>query len=333
MKPSLPFALLFSFFLLIAGCKRQQAASETADEDTIPLTTVKFNADSAYASIVKQCSFGARVPGTPAHAQCADYIIKEFRALGLSVQEQKATVRTYKNEPQAMRNVIASYKPEAAERIVIAAHWESRPWADADPDSSKHHQPVMAANDGASGVAVMLEIARLLPALKPEIGIDFICFDAEDGGAPYWDEALAPADGSDWCLGAQYWAAHPHTPNYTARYGVLLDMVGGSDARFCYEGVSKRYASSVMLRIWDAAQRVGAGNFFIQQDGGWAQDDHVAMNEVAGIPTVDIIPCVEGEKPFGVTWHTTSDTPENISKETLRAVGQTLLQFISEEKQ
>lgn len=327
-----PLIGVLAGLLALSGCKSRTPSAEAAEADSIPLTQVKFNADSAFASVVAQCAFGARVPGTAAHSACAAYIAARFRALGLQVAEQDATLRTYDGKEQKARNLIASYKPEATERIVLAAHWESRPWADADPDSSKHRQPVMAANDGASGVAVMIEVARQLAALKPEIGIDFVCFDAEDGGAPYWDEDKAPSDGSDWCLGSQYWAAHPHVAGYKARYGILLDMVGGEDARFCYEGLSMRYARDVMVRVWDAAQRVGAGGLFLQQEGGYAQDDHVPMNEVAGIPTIDIIPCVEGAHSFGVTWHTTSDTPEHISKETLRLVGQTLLQVISEEK-
>ena len=325
-------AMAASAIFCTMSCKNQKQAAEQTDTDTVAVTPVKFNADSAYASVEAQCQFGARVPNSAAHKACAQYIVERFKAYGLDVTEQKADLKTYDGQVWHSNNIIASYKPELKDRIILCAHWDSRPWADADPDTSKHHEPVMAANDGASGIAVMLEVARLLGELKPAVGIDFICFDSEDGGAPYWDESKAPQDGSDWCLGSQYWSRNPHTPNYTARYGILLDMVGGQDARFCYEGVSLRYARDVTLRLWDAAQRVGAGNLFKQEEGGYAQDDHVPMNEIAGIPTVDIIPFVEGEHTFGVTWHTTQDTPQNISRETLRGVGQTLLQMISEEK-
>lgn len=331
MKYIIPSALSL-ILLLFPSCKNQNVASQQTAADTVAVTQVVFDADSAFASVVAQCDFGARVPGSSAHTKCADYIVSRFKALGLTVTEQKAQLRRWDGENLNSRNIIASYRPELAERIIIAAHWESRPWADADPDSSKHHQPVMAANDGASGVAVMLEVARKLAELKPAVGIDFICFDAEDGGTPYWAEDKSPADGSDWCLGSQYWAKHPHAEGYKARYGILLDMVGGQDARFCYEGTSLRYARDVMVRVWDAAQRAGAADLFQQKEGGYAQDDHVYMNEVAGIPTIDIIPFLEGEHTFGSTWHTTADTPENISKQTLKGVGQTLLQFLSEER-
>ncbi len=326
--------IFLSFLLLLSvaltGCKNQNQASAGQDTDTIAVTQVQFDADSAYASVVAQCDFGPRVPGSAAHDRCGDYIVSRFKALGLTVSEQRADQKAWDGKVLHTRNIIAAYRPELADRIIICTHWESRPWADADPDSSLHRQPVMAANDGASGVAVMLEVARKLEELKPELGIDFICFDSEDYGMPYWAETDDVADGSDWCLGSQYWAAHPHVPGYKARFGILLDMVGGRDARFCFEGISMRYASEVMVHVWDAAGRAGASQLFLAEQGGYAQDDHVPMNEVAGIPTIDIIPYVEGEHTFGATWHTTQDTPENISRETLKGVGQTLLQFLSE---
>lgn len=315
----------------LAGCKSQKQSGDDTATDTIAVTQITFNADSAFASIEKQCSFGARVPNSEAHDRCAAYIVAQFKALGLDVTEQKADLKAWDGKVLKSNNIIAAYRPELTDRIIICTHWESRPWADADPDSTKHHQPVMAANDGASGVAVMLEVARHLGELKPNIGIDFICFDSEDYGAPYWAESQAPQDGSDWCLGSQYWAAHPHVPGYKARFGILLDMVGGQDARFAYEGISMRYARDIMVKVWDAATRAKADHLFQTIEGGYAQDDHVPMNETAGIPTIDIIPFIEGEHSFGTTWHTTSDTPQNISKETLRGVGQTLLQFISEQ--
>lgn len=325
--------LALVFTITTTGCKNQKSAeSSTADADTTALTPVKFNADSAYASVVEQCRFGARVPNSEAHAKCGDYIAARFRSYGLEVTEQKAALKAWDGNVLNARNIIAAYRPDLSERVIIAAHWESRPWADADPDSANHRKPVMAANDGASGVAVMLEVARLLENLKPNVGIDFICFDAEDYGAPYWADDQAPQDGSDWCLGSQYWSRNPHKQGYTARYGILLDMVGGADAQYRYEGVSLRYAQNIMLRVWDTAQRVGAGDVFLQQEGGYAQDDHVPMNEIAGIPTIDIIPYLEGEHTFGRTWHTVADTPDNISRETLRSVGQTLLQLLASEQ-
>lgn len=325
------FAAVLGAILLFGSCKNQNQTARSAEADTVAVTQVRFDADSAYASVVAQCDFGPRVPNSEAHRRCGDYIVSRFKSFGLTVTEQKAGLKAWDGKVLQSRNIIAAYRPELADRIILCAHWDSRPWADADPDSANHRKPVMAANDGASGVAVLLEVARKLSELKPQFGIDFICFDAEDYGAPYWAEGNVSQSGSDWCLGSQYWSAHPHVPDYKARYGILLDMVGGQNARYCYEGVSMRYARDVMVRTWDAAQRAGAGHLFLQEQGGWAQDDHVPMNEVAGIPTIDIIPFVEGAHTFGSTWHTLADTPQNISKETLLGVGQTLLQLISEE--
>ena len=322
---------LMAASLFISSCKNAGNSQATATDpiDSARITGVRFIADSAFATIKAQCDFGPRVPNSEAHRRCGDYIAARFKALGLEVTEQKASLTAWDGNVLQTRNIIAAYRPELTDRIIICTHWESRPWADADPDSTRHREPVMAANDGASGVGVMLEVARLLEQLNPCVGIDFICFDSEDYGAPYWEEG--PDDGTDWCMGSRYWANHPHREGYAARYGILLDMVGGKDARFCYEGVSLRYARDIVLRTWETAALAGAGKYFLQQEGGWAQDDHVPMNEIAGIPTIDIIPFVDGAHSFGATWHTVHDTPENISTETLQAVGQTLVQLISEE--
>lgn len=326
-------ALLLAAGALLAGCGNKPAAGTAgaADTDTIAATAVRFDADSALAFVKRQCDFGPRVPDSEAHRLCGDYIAAKFRSYGLAVTEQTATVTGWDGKRLGCRNIIAAYRPEQTDRVIVCAHWDSRPWADADPDSANHRTPVMAANDGASGVAVMLEMARLMKELKPAVGVDFICFDVEDYGAPYWAEQTAGGD--DWCLGSQYWSAHPHKEGYKARFGILLDMVGGAGARFCYEGFSLQYARDVVGKIWAAAATAGKSDFFPPEDGTYAQDDHKPMNEVAGIPTVDIIPFHGyGERSFGPTWHTVSDTPENISAATLEAVGQTVLQVLSEEK-
>ena len=266
----------------------------------------------------------------------------------MQVTMQQATLKGYDGTPLKSTNIIASYRPEQQERILLCAHWDSRPWADNDPDEANWHKPVMAANDGASGVAVMLEIARLLthseeepadtadqntqsPILNSQLGIDFICFDAEDWGTPQWSEE--ESDGNSWALGAQYWAEHPHQESYQARYGILLDMVGGMGARFYQEGYSRHYAQSVVNRVWQAAGIVGYASFFPRQHGGTITDDHVPVNEVAGIPCIDIIPYYPDceQSSFGPTWHTVNDDMQHIDKNTLKAVGQTIVQVIFSE--
>ena len=282
----------------------------------------EFSADSAYAFCQRQCDFGPRTMNSKAHEECGQWIAQKFASYGLEVIEQRATLKGFDGTPLLANNIIASCQPDRKERILICAHWDSRPWADNDPDEANWTKPVMAANDGASGVAVMLEMARLLG----DVGVDFICFDAEDWGTD--------GDSYSWALGAQYWAAHPHREGYTARYGILLDMVGGQGARFFREGYSKYYAPKVVEKVWRAADETGYGSFFPMTDGGTITDDHVPVNEVAGIPCIDIIPYYPDcrESSFGPTWHTVNDDMAHIDANTLKAVGQTLLQVLFSEK-
>ena len=314
---------------LTSGCKdKTTTPPPTADTTTVDVPS--FNADSAYAHIVTQCDFGPRVPDSEAHSHCGDYIVAAFERLGLTVTEQRTQVQRWDGQTVGCRNLIAAFAPEALDRIMVCAHWDSRPWADHDPDSTKWHTPVPAANDGASGVAVMIEVARQLVARQPAIGVDFVCFDCEDAGTPEWANAEDSED--SWCLGSQYWAKNPHYRDVLPRYAILLDMVGGPDARFCYEGYSLHYAQTVVDKVWSAAERAGYGEFFPRQDGGYITDDHVPLNE-AGIPAIDIIPYYANTATgFCPTWHTVSDTPEHIDKNALQAAGQTLLQVIYEEK-
>lgn len=328
------FGLLAITLMMLAACKGQKTATGQGPAiDSARICAVEFSGDSAFRFVQEQCAFGPRVPNSEAAARCADYIAGKFAGYGLSVTNQRTTITAWDGKALKCRNIIAAYKPAEAERIIVCAHYDSRPWADHDPDEAKRREPVPAANDGASGVAVMLELARHLETLKPRVGIDFICFDLEDYGAPDWAPAEAQADGNTWCLGSQYWSANPHAEGYTARYGILLDMVGGRGATFAHEGFSLKYAQGIVVRLWEAATLAGAAEYFPNSPGGYITDDHVPMNEVAMIPTIDVVPFCEGsESTFGPTWHTTHDTPENIDPAVLRAVGQTVMQMISEEE-
>lgn len=323
------YLLIITVALLCVGCGSKQKGYDSA-ADTIAIEPCPvFMADSALQSIYDQCDFGPRVPGTEAHRRCGDYLVQKFRSYGCKVTEQEAELTLYDGTKFPARNIIASTLPECVDRIMICAHWDSRPWADRDPDEGNHKKPVPAANDGASGVAVMLEMARLLQISPLRYGVDFICFDAEDMGMPYWDEEKY-ADVSDtWCLGSTYWALHPHCEGYTARYGVLLDMVGGRGSRFFMEGVSRYYANTVVQMLWQLANQIGYASFFPLQDGGQVQDDHVPVNQYAGIPCIDVIPHFEyGPSSFGPTWHTLADVPDNIDPVVLKAVGQSVMQMM-----
>lgn len=317
-------------FSACTSCKKTMTAEETIDSSRI--CNVKFNGDSAFNFVKAQCDFGPRTPNSEAIERCGDYIVKKFKDYGLEVTEQRTTLNGWDGKSLRCRNIIAAYAPERTERVVIAAHYDSRPWADHDADSTKHRTtPVMGADDGASGVAVMMEIARQIAKLNPAIGIDFICFDTEDYGAPYWAPQEEQMNDKNWCLGSQYWSKNPHRQGYTARYGILLDIVGGRGSKFHYEGFSLKYAQDIVVRTWEAARLADAADFFPQANGGYVNDDHVAMNTIAMIPTIDIIPYRAGEN-FTPYWHTTHDTIENIAPATLRAVGQTVMQLLSEEK-
>ena len=326
-KSVLPF-YLFTLLLFSCGLRQQTASSDPVAATPLGPT---FVADSAYAYCEQQCAFGPRTMNSPAHDLCGQWIASKFQSFGLTVTTQRADLKGYDGTMLHATNIIASYRPELSDRILICAHWDSRPWADNDPDESNWHKPVLAANDGASGIGVMLELARLLPdSLK--IGIDFISFDAEDWGTPQWSDVAD--QGNTWALGSQYWAAHlPKQQAKAYRYGILLDMVGGQGAMFYKERLSQQYASSIVDRVWRAAQVVGFGSMFPMQFGSYITDDHLPINTVAKIPCIDVIPYYPAceQSTFGPTWHTLQDDMAHLDRTTLQAVGQTLIQVIFSE--
>ena len=321
------FAVL-SLVLLVASCGNLK--KQTSD-DSASLQPVgpAFCADSAYQYCQAQCDFGPRTMNSKAHDDCEKWIISKFAGFGMEVTPQKAVLKGYDGTSLNSTNIIASYRPELSDRVLLCAHWDSRPWADNDPDEANWKTPVMAANDGASGVAVMLEIARLLQLNdSASVAVDFVCFDAEDWGMPQWEN---DSDGDSWALGAQHWAANcPKQIANNYQYGILLDMVGGQSARFYREYFSMKYARNIVEKVWQAAAAAGYGSYFPAEDVGGVTDDHLPVNEKAGIPCIDIInhyPDCE-QSSFGPTWHTVNDDMQHIDKNTLQAVGQTLIQLI-----
>lgn len=314
-----------------------QNIEETEELAKVNPVGPSFNADSAYAFTKAQCDFGPRDMNSRGHDLCGEWIVSKFKEYGCKVTTQTATLAGYDGTKLRSRNIMASINPEATMRILLCAHWDSRPWADNDPDSANWRKPILAANDAASGVAVMLELARIIGKSKDEkafnkqLGIDFVCFDAEDWGTPQWADVADNAD--SWALGAQYWSKNL-PQGYEARYGILLDMVGGVGAKFYREGMSMQYAPEIVKKVWRAAREVGFGSYFPKEDGGVITDDHVPVNQFAKIPTIDIIPYYADcqQSSFGPTWHTLADNMENIDKNTLKAVGQTLVQVIYKEK-
>ena len=310
--------------LSIAGCssaaKSNQNAAEAESADA-SMPAADFNADSAYAFVEAQCDFGPRVPGSDAHSRCGDYLVHQLKKYGAIVTEQKAKLKAFDGTTLNMRNIIASYNPNAEKRILLLAHWDCRPWADSDADPANHALPVMGANDGASGVGVLLEIARALHARQAQVGVDIMLVDDEDWGSHDGNE-------ESWALGTQYWTKNMHIKGYRPAFGILLDMVGAYGAKFYQEYYSTAYAQSVVTEVWNIAHRLGYGAMFPKEQGGGITDAHVFVNR-AGIPCIDIIDMRPGtEHGFFPHWHTTADTMQNIDPATLKAVGSVVLTLI-----
>lgn len=327
---------LFAMGLLamtFIACKNSGKAVEPSGMAMTEPVGPAFNADSAWTFCDKQCSFGPRIMNSEAHEQCKDWIVAKFKEYGCEVIEQKADLKGYDGTILKATNIIARTSSDNTKpHILLCAHWDSRPWADNDPDSTNWRKPVLAANDGASGVAVMLEIARLIQAdTTLNVAVDFICFDAEDWGTPQW---LNQSEEDSWALGSHYWAKNKtYDMNYAFSFGILLDMVGGKNAKFYQEGVSKHFAQSIVDKVWNAARVAGYSDYFPNEEGGMVNDDHVPVNQFAKIPTVDIIPYFpnDSRSSFGPTWHTLEDNMQNIDKNTLKAVGQTVIQVLYSE--
>jgi len=323
------YFILF-FFCLLFSCdtdnpkKKENPSSPTELKINTPL----FNADSAFYFIEKQVSFGPRVISSVGWKNCAIWLEKKLLQYTTDVIIQEAPVMTYDMKNHVLKNIIASFSAEKNNRIALFAHWDSRHIA--DHDSVGQNNPILGANDGGSGVAVLLEMARHFSMKKPNVGIDIILFDAEDYGQP--ENSKFPIMQDSWCLGSQYWSKNPHKKNYFARYGILLDMVAAKDATFRHEEISSYYASNILQKVWRKANHLGFGNYFVFENAKQILDDHYYVNLITGIPTIDIIeydPTTATN--FNKHWHTHQDDMRNINKETLNAVGQTLLEVIYSE--
>ncbi|MBC3788036.1 M28 family peptidase [Spirosoma utsteinense] len=339
------FVSLIVLALTAGSCKEKSSQSDTTQTTNQPpmVTAPAFNADSAYAFIDRQVAFGPRVPNTPAHVQTGNYLAAKLKEFGCTVTEQTFVATTWDGKKLNARNIIGSINPQATKRILLASHWDSRPVADNDTDKADQKKPVTAANDGASGVGVLLELARTIQQAqkKPSVGIDLVFFDAEDWGngekaAGDTKDGLTvggqPIDFIGFCLGSRYWSKNPHKPGYSAYYGILLDMVGAKGATFAKEGYSQQLAPSVVNTVWQTASRAGYSQFFVDQPGGPITDDHLAPNLIAKVPMIDIIHTNINSGGFFEAWHTADDNMSYIDRTTLKAVGQTLTQVLYNEE-
>lgn len=328
MKPT--FLLILFVSCLLSACSGQSSASSASRSDnaSAPARQVpQFSGDSAYRYVARQLEFGPRVPGSEAQQQCAEWLAAELQRLGADVKVMRSSAQAYDGTTLPVINIVGSYNPDARSRVLLMSHWDSRHIADEDPDTAKRHLPVPAANDGASGVGILLELARQASLQLPNMGIDLFLTDAEDYGAP--DDWEGTHDEKWWALGTQEWCRNPHTPNYRATYGILLDMVGAPDATFFREYYSDYYASDIVNMIWKKAAQLGHRRLFVDAEGAGITDDHLFVNRLRGIPCVDIIDTRRsGNGTFYPYWHTTDDTLDKISQQTLQAVGDVLMQLI-----
>jgi len=324
---SLVVAMTAGMLLTMSCNSCQSGKSSMAVVEPYQPQSPVFNADSAYRYLEEQVAFGPRVPGTAAHEACGNYLSAKLASFGAEVTEQRTEVTHYDGRRLPIRNIIGSFAPEQEKRILLFAHWDSRPFADEESDPERRQQPISGADDGASGVGVLLEIARQLQQKPLDVGVDIIFFDLEDWGQPSFGQQQVTGDW--WCMGSRYWAEQPHVEHYRAEYGILLDMVGSAGATFLKEGYSLQYAPAIVERVWSTARKLGYGSYFPQQQGGYITDDHLPVNELERAPSINIINLKRDSRTgFGPHWHTLKDDMRNIDRNTLKAVGQTVLELL-----
>ena len=333
MTPVKMTKIIFFFFAAVIGsclfsCSNDSHNDTSETNNTKPAISLpaapKFNADSAFAFVKAQVDFGPRVPGSLQHAKCADYLTTKLRSFGWDVQVQTASVFTHDIQKMNLKNIIASYNLQNPDRILLLAHWDTRPKADSD--TANTDKPADGADDGASGVGVLLEIARQISITKPDVGIDILLDDLEDAGKNNDNGE------NSWCLGTQHWAKNPHKPGYRAMYGILLDMVGAKNATFPRDSGSREYAGYIVNKVWNKAAHLGYSDYFIFKDVHGITDDHFYINTMANIPCIDIVNMNLITEDFPQHHHRHSDNMSVIDKNTLQAVGQTVLEVVWEEQ-
>ena len=309
------FVVFVSLFVIACKSDNKSAPAKTETESVTKRRVPKFSPDNAYALVEKQVDFGPRYPGTQAHKDLIDYLAGELEKYTDEVIRQDFKVSFLDEKNVDATNIIGVINPNKKKRVVLAAHFDTRKVAEKDEDEAMRNKPILGADDGASGVAVLLEIARLIKENGIDVGVDFVLFDAEDNGDS--------GKGTNWCLGAKHWGKNPHKKGYKAEFGILLDMVGAKNAEFGKEGYSKQYAGKYLDKVWDLAQKMSYGNYFLDLPSGAVEDDHRYVIEYLRIPMIDIINMsrTEGRDGFAHYHHTHDDNMNIIDKNTLKAVG------------
>lgn len=329
---SISFAIL-CLGIALGGCSSNKSDIKNGGENMSDAaqfeSKLKFETDSAMHFIRHQVELGPRVPGTEAHRKCEEYIVRKMNIFGAdTIIEQKGTVTAFTGDVLPFNNILARFNTSAPRRILLAAHYDTRPWADNETDEKHRKTPILGANDGGSGVGVLMELARIAGENDLPIGVDFLFVDVEDyGNSDGWGNA-----DDTWCLGSQYWAQnHPYTIDELPDFGIVLDMVGGTNARFHREYYSDKTARSIVDKVWGAAKNIGLSEVFINELGGSIIDDHIQINKT-GIPCIDIVECNNAvTRTFPPTWHTLHDNMAGIDSKSIKAVGTTVLNVIEKE--
>ena len=315
-------------FCLAAGCSQQgqnqQAKSPPATTPPTvtnqPLPIPVFSGERAFSYLLKQTSFGPRNPNSKGHAACRSYLSETLRGFADQVRLQEFTAEGYEGVTLRLTNIVASFRPEAKTRVLLCAHWDTRPMADRDENKERRNEPILGANDAASGVAVLLEVASLLHTTPPPVGVDIVLFDGEDYGKEL--------DHARYLMGSRHFA-RTKPPEYVPRFGILLDMVGDTYLELPQELHSVKFAPDIVSLVWSTAQELGVMQF-VHERGEEILDDHVPLNE-AGIKTIDIIDFNYPDQTHRF-WHTHQDTPEHCSGESLAAVGTVVTHVVYRQK-
>ncbi len=295
------------FVLSLAGCQSPPPVKE-------------IDGHAALRYVETQVGFGPRIPGTEGHRRTSAWLDGLLRARADSVVVQSWIHVSRTGDSLPMKNLVARFNPAATRRLLFLAHWDTRPVADADT-GSRAKQPIPGANDGGSGVAVLLAMADALRKAPSTIGVDLLFVDGEDFGV--FSEEV------DVLIGSKYYAKH-QLAGPPPEYAVLLDMVGGKGAVFRKEGYSLTGAPNVVDLIWSTASRIGRSNYFLNETGGSITDDHIPLQQ-AGLKAVDVIAEFGGGTTFPY-WHTVGDTVDKLAAETLAAVGDVMMAVIREAK-
>lgn len=301
----------FLLVMAISSCSRNDQQPQTEAKAHPAASLPAFHADAAFAALKAQTDFGPRTPNSKGHDACLDYLVSELQKSAETVTKQNFTEQGYHGEVLPLTNVFASFNKQSPTRVLLVAHWDTRPRADQDPVEANRSKPILGANDGASGVAVLLELARVMKQTPPPVGVDILFVDGEDYGES--------SDLDKYFLGAKYFVKHLPS-GYKPVFGILLDMIGQADLRIPMEQNSMASAPNVIGLVWNAAQELGITQF-VAVPGDQIEDDHLALNQ-AGIPTIDLI---DFQYPY---WHTLGDTPDKCSPESLEAVGRVLVNVV-----